>query len=107
MPDIAPQIRSMSVAETRTISVDFSGKLDDGESLTGTPVATEPSGTIALSGEVVSSTELTINGEAVAAGLAVQFVADASVTGRYLIDIVVSTDASQVLEGRITLVVTD
>ena len=49
MVSTAPQIHKMSVNETRSVAVSMAAKLDDGETLTGTPTAVE-----------VDSTELTL-----------------------------------------------
>lgn len=106
MPDTAPQIRRVHVDETRVVSVDFTGKLDSGELLTGTPSISEDSTSdFAISNPQVSTTALTINNTSVAAGMAVQFQVDANpgVSGIRVLDITVSTDAGQTLVGRIKI----
>lgn len=106
MPDTAPQIRRVHVDESRIVSVDFSGKLDSGELLTGTPtVAEDSTSDFSVTNAQVSTTALTINGSSVAAGMAVQFQVDAvsGVSGLRVLDITVETDAGQTLVGRITI----
>ena len=97
----ATQIRDMGVGETRNFSISYANKLDDGELLTGVPTITQDSKSISsaadltLSEKGVSVAEVEINGEDVALGKAVQFraVASSAALGRYVIKIVVTTDA--------------
>ncbi len=69
----APQTYCVGLSEVCNFAVSFAGKLDSGELLTGTPTSEETS---ALSGVVtnlkVNTEALTILGETVAIGLAVQ-----------------------------------
>ena len=63
----ANQIRHKHASETRTISVDYTDKLDVGESLTGTPTIAEVTTTdLTISGAQLNSGSLTINNETVA-----------------------------------------
>lgn len=94
----------MSTAETRNVSIDASGKLDTGELLTGTPTI-QGSANLTFSNQQVNSSELTINGATVAIGNAVQFTVQCNIPGRYKIEMECNTDANQVIEGEITLIV--
>jgi len=89
-------IRSKASTETRTISCDYTAKLDEGESLTGTPTIAEVTTTdLTITGAQLNSGSLTINNETVAASKAVQCqVAGGTSGSTYSIKITVSTDAS-------------
>ena len=104
MSTVASELHTVSTDETRNIAVDCSDMLDSGELLTGTPTVTTSAG-VTLGSKQVNSATLTINGASVAAGLAVQFTATATTPGLYEIEITCNTDASQVVEGRIKLLV--
>lgn len=104
----ALQVGLIAAGETRIVSVDYRGKLDSGELLTGTPTVTiSPSGPT-ISNESVNAAALTINGETVAIGQAVQFKITGVTAGvTYNITTVCSTDstpAQVALEGRLRLV---
>lgn len=112
MASIAKEVRELSLAETRHISVDFTGKLDDAsplELLTGTPTITQKSPSspqeLTITGPAVSTAALTINDVSVIAGRAVQFTVQGDKRGNYMIRIVCGTTASQTLEGLVNLVV--
>jgi len=92
----ANEIRHKHASETRTISVDYTDKLDSGEALTGTPTIAEVTTTdLTISGAQLNSGSLTINNETVAASKAVQCqVAGGTSGSTYSIKITVSTDAS-------------
>ena len=97
MPTItAPEIPGQAVGEVRIHSVDFRGRLDSGELLAGTPTIDEVTTTdLTLTDNVVNVIALTINGQTVAIGQAVQF----KCTGVkkdviYRIRIAITTDSS-------------
>jgi len=97
----AAQVLYKTPSEDRLISVDFGGKLDSGELLTGTPtVATdyvEPSTASALTfaNKAVSTAQLTINGRTVAIGEAVQFLVSAGeIDADYVVKVTCGTDAT-------------
>ena len=96
MPSKAPEIPSASTDEHRISSVDFSGKLDSGELLTGTPTVTEPTGTITPTGTVVNTAALEIRGNTVQPGEAVQFSVNVAGVpeGLYTIDVSCQTDST-------------
>lgn len=95
-------IRVKSPNETRLAAVSFSGCLDSGETLTGTPTIT-CSG-LTLGSKQVSVGALTIDGVSVPAGEAVTFtITDGTAGTKYTITIVVSTTAGQTLERFVTL----
>ncbi len=102
----APQVQQKAASEVRNVAVSFAGKLDDGELLTGTPTVTvSPTGPT-IASESVSAEALTINGESVAAGAAVQFRVSGGTAGvTYTITVSCATDASpaQTLRGKVTL----
>ncbi len=73
--------------------------------MTGTPTITADPTSITLSNKVVSVSTLTINGESVPTGEAVQFAATGATAGSYTITALCSTDATpaEVLEAEITV----
>ena len=103
----AIQTQTKNASEVRTIAVSFDNKLDSGELLTGTPIIVEVTTTdLTLGSKAVSTAALTINGESVAIGKALQ----CSVTGgtagtTYEIKFTCGTDATpaQTLIGTIKL----
>ena len=103
----AVEIGTLIVGETRNAAVSFADLLDSGESLSGTPVVAEVSTSdLTISNAAVSSTSLTIQGESVAAGLAVTFRVTGGTAGQtYTIKITANTDASlsQTVIGYVTL----
>lgn len=108
MTSTAPQRQTMSAGETRLVSVDFTGKLDSGELLTGAvTTAISPSGPT-ISNAAVSTAELTINGETVAIGQAVQFKITSVTAGTtYTVTVTVGTDSTpaETLQGAVMIVV--
>jgi len=92
----------MSTEEVRHVAVDMSEKLDAGETLTGTPTVTSGSNQT-ITNKALSTTELTINGETVAAGLAVQFTLDATAKSVDTVYIQCGTSAGQTVDGEITV----
>lgn len=112
MVSIAKEVHELSLSETRHISVDFTGKLDDAsplELLTGTPTVTQKSPgspqELTITSPVVSTAALTINDVSVITGRAVQFTVQGNRRGNYIINIVCSTNASQVVHGQVNLIV--
>lgn len=93
--NIAPQRPTFVVGERNNPAVSFDGVLASGELLTGTPtVAEETTTDLTISSESVNTVALTINGESVAIGRAVQF----SVVGQqagvtYMLKITATTDS--------------
>lgn len=84
----ALQTQTKTASEVRNVAVDYVGKLDSGELLTGTPTiatllygTTETTTAITVSNITVSSTGLTINGTTVATGQAVQCRVSAGTAG--------------------------
>ena len=72
MPTIAsPELHAKAVSEVRNVAVDFRGRLDDGELLSGTPTVTQA--TLVPTNVGVNVAEKKINGWTVAIGQAVQF----------------------------------
>lgn len=94
----APQRPTLAVGETRLFSVSFVDVLDSGETLTGTPTVVDngTSGTLTIASASVNSTALTILGESVAIGQAVQFKVSgqALASSPYTLKITVSTTSS-------------
>jgi len=105
----APQIHTKKSAEVRNVAVDFSGALDDGETLTGEPtISVSPSGEVTTDNAAVSTTPRVILGASVPTGSAVLFRASAGTAGKkYTITVTVGTTAipSQTLIGVVTLIV--
>lgn len=119
MSSTAPQKPTIAPGETRNAAVDFTGKLDAGETLTGTPtVSGSPSG-LTVSGVQVNTVALTVTDAGgalvtVAIGQAVQFAvaAPANATlGEYTFTVTVpgtSATPSQVnLKGFCKILVSD
>lgn len=92
----APQLPCKTAGETRNVAVSFQGKLDAGESLTGTPTVTEvTTSDLTITSPAVSTVALTINKKSVPAGEAVQFnVAGGTAGTEYTIKVSVGTDAT-------------
>ena len=108
----ALEIQEKTVSEVRNISVSFSGKLDSGELLTGTPVLSVVSPSVSpeditLSNPIVSTSILTISGQSVTIGEAVQFKVTGGTVANspYTLGISCGTDAvpAQTLYGRVIL----
>jgi len=99
---------TIQVGEVRNVAVDFRSVLDTDEAFTGTPTITTTAG-LTLDNKAVSTATLTINGESVPAGEAIQFRATAVTAATYTIEIECDTDASpaQTIIERITMVVED
>lgn len=103
---LAIQTQEKTVSEVRNIAVSFTGKLDTGELLTGTPTVAEVTTTdLTFANQSVNTAALTINGVSTIIGHAVQFSVSGGSVGTYSINIAVSTDAtpSQTLYGTIKL----
>lgn len=106
----ADEIAEISTDEVRVVSVDFTGKLDSGELLSGTPTITADAGAgLTLTNKTVNSEAITVNGSACAIGQAVQFKADATSAnaGRWAVEIVCGTSEGQTLYGRVMVRVVD
>jgi len=105
MPSEAIPINEASPDEHRISSVDFSGKLDTGEVLTGSPTVTEVTTTdLVITNAQVSSAILVINGTSVPVGEAIQFKVDyagATIRKKYIVKIVCGTDAGQTVAGQV------
>lgn len=100
------QIHEISVTETRHVSVDMRSKLDGTELLTGTATVTEITTTaLSITNVSISSAELSINGDTVPVAQALQFTVAASEQGRYDVLVRCTTDAGQVIEGVLRLIV--
>ena len=100
----APQLPQQSANETRFHAVDFSGKLDTGELLTGTPTVTEiDTAVLTITNKAVNTVALTINGATAAIGEAVQFKVVGAAISRgttYRVFVSCTTDAGQVVDGE-------
>ena len=110
MTSRALQVHSMSVNEVRNIAVDMQGKLDTGETLTGTPAVTEQTTTdLTITNKAVNTAALTINRTSVAIGKAIQFTVDpaAESDGRYTIYFSCSTSAGQTVDGEVVILISD
>jgi len=108
----APEIQEKSVSEVRNVAVSFSGKLDSGELLTGTPVLSVISPSVSpeditLSNPIVNTAALTISGVSTPIGEAVQFKVTGGTVANspYILGVSCGTDATpaQTLYGRVTL----
>lgn len=87
-------VRSMDVAEdSRNGAVSFDGKLAPGEKLTGVPTEESPD-ELTIDDLAITSEDMVINGETVAAGRAVTFSIVATTKGFYKFKILCDTDAT-------------
>ncbi len=105
----APQRPNAAVGATRNIAFSFSGELDSGELLTGTPTITEDTTSdLTISNKVISTTSLEINNITVPAGEAVQCAVTGFVAANfpYTLNISVVTDSTpaQTLIGSLVIV---
>ena len=109
MPTEAQPTHYASQDEHRISSIDFRGKLDSGEVLTGTPTVTEVTTTdLVISNPQVSTGILTINGVDVPIGEAIQFNVDyagGTATKKYTVKIVCDTDAGQTVAAQVYVVI--
>jgi len=103
----APQAHHKAAGETRNVPVDYRGKLDAGELLTGTPTVTASPTGLTIANVAVNTETLTINDASCVAGQAVQFTVAGGVAGvTYTITTKcdsTSTPAQVGLEVRCTL----
>jgi hypothetical protein len=97
MPIILQQRPTVSVGDVEKGAVSFANYLDTGETLTGTPLVDEVTTTdLTLGGKAVSSAALTILGESVSAGQAVQFTMSGQKANTlYTIRVTATTTASR------------
>ena len=101
-----PDVGSKTESEVRLASVDFQGKLESGEALTGTVTVTDDSGTLTLANAAVNSAALVVNGKDVAVGQGAIFKITGGTAGNtYTVKISVATDGTpaQTLNARIKL----
>lgn len=101
------EIWSKGASEVRNAAINFSGKLDSTESLSGTPTVTATTG-VTIASATRNSTTITIDGESVAANKAVTFRVSGGTAGNsYTITTTCGTDASlaQTLQCTIRLFV--
>lgn len=107
----APQVRTKTVSEVRLASVSFAARLDAGELLTGTVTVTEiTTSDLTFTNSSVSTTALTIIGQTVPIGEAVQFKITGGTAGvKYVISINVATDSTpaQTLIEHVRLEITE
>lgn len=91
----APQRYTKADSEVINVAVDVRGLLDDGELATGTPTIVEvTTSDLTIANKAVSSTALTILGESVAAGEAIQCkVSGGTANTSYTIRITFGTDS--------------
>jgi len=93
---VIPERQAKTVSEVRNVAIDFRGKLDDGELLTGSPTVTEVgTANLTISNQKVNTVALIIEGQSVDIGMAVQFkVLGGNAGTNYKIRISVVTTAS-------------
>lgn len=104
MAGVAPQVRSITTDERRTVSVDMSGLLDGDELLQGTP-SLEHSPSVTAFNPRVSGEELIINDRAVPSGKVALFEVESGSPGHYRIEVLCETTAGQQVEGVINMTV--
>lgn len=106
MTHLAIEVPDKAVSEVLNAAVSFSGKLETGEKLVGTPVIVEEtSSDLTIDNEAVSVALLNISGVDTPIGEAAQFRVSGGVAGQlYTVNISCTTDATpaQTLLGKIT-----
>jgi hypothetical protein len=103
MGSVARQTQKLSPGEVRNVTVDFTGMLDSGELLTGTPVITGDDD-LSFSSPGISTEVLLVNSVSVPIAMAAQFVVDAAnaKNGKnYKVSVKCSTDGSQTIIGEV------
>jgi hypothetical protein len=102
--NVAPQRPTVVSGEVRKDSVSFLGKLDAGETLTGTPtISVSPAG-LTCTSPAVSTDMLVIDRVPVAAGKAVTFTVSGGTAGvDYTVTVTVGTSNGQTLKGRVVI----
>lgn len=96
MSHLASEIYDVTTTETLNVAIDYTGKLDSGELLTGTPTVTEETTSdLTITNVKVNTATLTINSVSVVAGKAVQFSFSGQLSGnQYRMDTLCTTDAT-------------
>jgi hypothetical protein len=111
MSSVTPDRNAKTASEVRNVKVDFYGKLDSGELLSGTPTVEEVSTSdLTFASVAKNSTTITINDRSVSANQAVQFKVSGGVSGRtYTIRVTCATDSTpaQTLIAYVKLRVTE
>lgn len=102
---LAPQEHALYPGEVRNVAIDFSGLLDDGETLSSVTQAEESTSTLVVSSEQINAAEVVINGASVPIGHAVQLRVDHNnaAAEQYVVDIECLTSASQEVVGSVIL----
>ena len=106
MTTTAPQQRELIAGEAANVAIDFRGKLDTGETITGSVSVSEvTTDQLAITSAQANGTSVSINGEAVGAGLAVQCRVDTAgaTPGTYTLEASAATSAGQLRIGRTKL----
>jgi hypothetical protein len=102
-----PTRHTKGAGETRNIAVDFRGKLRGSEKLTGTPTIVEvTTSALTLTNKAVNTAAVTILGESVGIGLALQVRVSGGTAGaEYEIKFTCATDSdpAQTVEDKIEL----
>jgi hypothetical protein len=103
-PLTAPQILYKTPNEVCSAAVDFRGKLNRGEYLTGTPtVSASPAG-LTVGNAAVTTVEQEILGRVVPAGQAVTFTVSSGVADtEYVVTVNCQTTGGQTREGYVTV----
>lgn len=104
----AKHVRRKTPTEVRNVSVSFKGKLDSGETLSGSPsVSVSPSGPT-LGTPAKNSGTITVDDESCAANEAVQFtVSGGTASTTYTLTVQCGTSASQTVQVLCKLKVAD
>jgi hypothetical protein len=104
----ALQVQYKGTDEVLNARLDMQGKLESGETLTGTPTVTIIGGStlIVISSISVSTGALTVNGSTCSAGQVIQFVVTGGVANtRYVLKALASTTAGQTIGEKCPLIV--
>jgi len=103
---LAIQSHNLYEGGVRNVAVNFAPLLDEGETLVGTPTVTNAAGNLSdlvISNEQLNAAEMSINGVAIPASLAVVFrvARGAAAEGEYYLDILVNTSGGQTIPGTV------
>jgi len=104
MVKILPGIPEISAGETDDGAVDFTDRLDSGETLSGTPTVTEvTSSDLTISSVAVNTATLTMFDTTIAIGAAVQFTVSGQLASTlYTLNVTTSTSASRTFVRRVS-----
>ena len=96
MSNDAREVRAKKESETRNVTVNFADVLDENELLTGIPLVadTESPQSLVIDNIQINTVALTVEGESVSIGQAIQFRVSGGTIGQHYISISCGTDST-------------